>query len=72
MIKKRIFVVIGSLDVGGTERHLCSVLPRLKDKKFDITVLGLQRRGDLAPEMEAAGIPVITPPFSARLRFCRP
>ncbi|MFP6754741.1 MAG: glycosyltransferase, partial [Alphaproteobacteria bacterium] len=72
MIKKRMFVVIGSLDVGGTERHLCSVLPHLKDKKFDITVIGLQRRGDLAPEMEAAGIPVITPPFSPRLRFCRP
>ncbi|MFP6715348.1 MAG: glycosyltransferase [Alphaproteobacteria bacterium] len=72
MLKKRMFVVIGSLDVGGTERHLCSVLPHLKDKKFDITVIGLQRRGDLAPEMEAAGIPVITPPFSPRLRFFRP
>lgn len=72
MIKNRIFVVIGSLDIGGTERHLCSVLPHLKNKKFDITVIGLQKRGDLAPDMETAGIPVITPPFSTPRRFFRP
>ena len=71
-MKKRIIFVIGSLEIGGTEKHLCAVLPQLKNETLDITVVGLQRRGALASEIEAAGIPVVTPPFSTRLFFWRP
>lgn len=71
MAKKRIVFVIGSLEIGGTEQHLCTVLPHLKSKALDITVVCLQKRGALASQMDAAGIPVITPRFSTRFLFSK-
>ena len=71
MAKKRIVFVIGSLEIGGTEQHLCTVLPQLKNSALDITVVCLQKRGALAPQMDAAGIPVIAPRFFSRFVFCR-
>ena len=71
MTKKRIVFVIGSLEIGGTEQHLCAILPQLKNSALDITVVCLQKRGALAAQMDAAGIPVIAPRFFSRFLFCR-
>lgn len=54
----RLAVVIGSLDVGGAERHLCQVLPRLDPAVIRAGVVTLTGRGALADAMEAAGIQV--------------
>ena len=51
-------MVVGSLDVGGTEGHLLSVLPRLAVTGWSVRVITTIRRGVLAPEFEKKGIPV--------------
>jgi glycosyltransferase involved in cell wall biosynthesis len=55
-----IFCVIGSLNLGGTERHLVQVLPRLDRKRWMPVVYCLTERGTLADEMEANGVRVLT------------
>ena len=63
-----VLVVIGDLDLGGAERHLAQVLPRLSRARFRVLVYTLSHKGALAPELEAAGITVVEPPFSGLLR----
>ncbi len=58
---KRILVVIGSLTTGGTERHLCRVMPRLNATSYEIEVFVLGERGEMADQMEKLGVPVSTP-----------
>lgn len=53
--------LIGSLDVGGTESHLSSILPVLKDNGFDPCVITLTHKGKLAGQLERAGITVYEP-----------
>ena len=50
--------VVTGLDVGGTERHLLAVLPRLRSYGFLPRVACLRRGGALAPHFAAAGIEV--------------
>ena len=57
----QVLVMIGSLDVGGTEQHLCQILPMLQDTRIKITVATINHRGDLAPELERLGVPVLDP-----------
>jgi len=59
--------VIGALPVGGVERNMIRVLPRLDPARFRVSVVCLRERGDLAAEMEAAGIPVRLVRFRTRL-----
>ncbi|MFZ5761963.1 MAG: glycosyltransferase [Thermodesulfobacteriota bacterium] len=54
--------------MGGTERHLLQVLPRLRHEGLRPVVYTLTHRGELANAMEQAGIPVMTFPGSVRLR----
>lgn len=56
-----VLAVVGSLEVGGTERHLVQVLPRLDTARFQAFVFCLTHRGALAGEIEAAGVPVLAP-----------
>lgn len=56
-----VLAVVGSLDVGGAERHLVQVLPRLDRARFRPAVFCLTHRGALAGDLEAAGVPVIAP-----------
>ena len=51
-----IIYVIGSLNVGGAERHLTQVLPRLDRKRWAPTVYCITERGELADDLQRAGI----------------
>jgi len=53
--------IIGSLDVGGTEKHLALILPRLKSPEFIPVVITLTHKGELASQLEQAGISVYEP-----------
>ena len=57
-MKKDIIIVVGSLDVGGTERHLISVLPKLISNGWSVRVITTFKRGILAPAFEKRGVPV--------------
>lgn len=63
----KILYAIGSFELGGTERHLCQILPLLRDRGWDVSLYCVRRRGSLAPRLEAAGIEVIAPPLEAAL-----
>lgn len=58
--------VITWLPVGGIERRLVSVLPRLNRERFNVRLVCIRERGKLADELEAAGIPVDLIPFEKR------
>ncbi len=75
-----VIVVIGQLDVGGAERHLSRVLPRLAERGFDISLFLIRGGGVLQPLIEASGIPIHYPSgvsrgwrrvFEAALLFMR-
>lgn len=50
--------IVGSLEVGGAERHLSQVLPILKSAGFLIKVHVLSDKAPLKPIFDKAGIPV--------------
>jgi len=62
----RIRFVIGSLDVGGAEKHLSLVLPMLLTAGFEPVVITLTHKGELADQLETAGIKVYQPPAWVR------
>jgi glycosyltransferase involved in cell wall biosynthesis len=64
----RLLVVIGNLDVGGTERHLVQVLPHLSKRGYQAMVFTLSHPGQLAPLLVQAGVPVLSPYFASALR----
>jgi glycosyltransferase involved in cell wall biosynthesis len=57
----RLLVIIGTLDSGGTERHLLNVLPLLDQNLVRPEIFVMNWRGQLAEEFEAHGITVISP-----------
>lgn len=57
-MKKEIIFLIGSLQVGGAERHLVYVLPRLQKKGWVVSVITLVEKGPLAKNLECVGISV--------------
>jgi glycosyltransferase involved in cell wall biosynthesis len=57
-----VLVVIGDLDLGGTENHLLRVLPALAREGLTPVVYVLTHRASLAPRLRAAGVEVILPP----------
>ncbi len=64
----KIVFVIGNLDVGGAERHLVQILPKLKQVGFSPLVYTLTHKGKLAAVLESQGVPVVEPWFSAYFR----
>lgn len=58
--KLTVLVVIGQLEVGGAERHLARVLPRVRDAGIDITVFSLKPGGPIAEALQRVGVPVLT------------
>ncbi|MEM7542677.1 MAG: glycosyltransferase [Pseudomonadota bacterium] len=61
MADSKIVIVIGSLGLGGTERQLLMVLPELLRSGLPVRVHTMIGAGDLAPELEAAGVEVYAP-----------
>ena len=57
-----VLVVVPNLAIGGTERHLLAVLPRLKNRGFAIEVITLRGRCSLDEEMRARGVAVTNTP----------
>jgi len=58
--------VITWLPVGGIERRLAAILPRLDKNRFDVSVVCLRERGPIADTLEQSGIPVHCIPFRSR------
>ena len=56
--KARVLHLITRLPVGGAERLLVDVVRRLDPARFDSVVCCIQAKGELAVELENAGIPV--------------
>lgn len=56
-----VLIVIGQLDLGGTERHLALTLPRLVKAGFQITVFAFNPDGPLAAELVNGGVRVTGP-----------
>lgn len=60
--KSRLLFVALSLDVGGAERHLASVLPELSRRGWPVTLFCMNRLGIFADDVQKAGVDVIGPP----------
>lgn len=56
-----VHVIVNRLDVGGTERHISQIMPRLDPKRFRVSVQTLRGGGFLEPALKRAGIPVTSP-----------
>lgn len=63
MSSRKILCVIGSLDIGGTERHLTQITPRLKQLGWEPVIYCISRRGVQAAETEKNGVKVIGAPW---------
>ena len=59
----RVLFVIGTLDIGGTERQLAALATRLDRVRFSARVCCLEHEGPLAKDLREAGIPVDEVPF---------
>lgn len=59
--------VITWMPVGGIERRILAVLPRLDPEKFRPRLVCIRERGVLADELEKAGVPVEVCPLRSRL-----
>lgn len=53
-----VLVVVRSLHVGGTERHLLSVIPRLRDRGIKIELAVLHPGGALEADFRKSGVPI--------------
>jgi len=58
MVPHRLLFVAPALETGGAERHWSILLPALRDRGFEPTVLTLAREGHFFHELRAAGIQV--------------
>ena len=66
MTRYRIAIVIGSLQIGGAERQVAQIVPRLDRDRWEVDLVTLSRPGPLAEELERAGFRVWSPPLASR------
>lgn len=64
-------VVVPRLDVGGAERHLLLVLPRLRAAGVDVDLFVIHPGGKLDGDMRAAGIPLSGPSAAITARWAQ-
>jgi glycosyltransferase involved in cell wall biosynthesis len=64
--RRKVLVIIGQLEVGGTERHLLNVLPRLRRDSLNVTIYSMRAGGSLENEFSAAGIETLSPAHHSR------
>ncbi|MGH9283223.1 MAG: glycosyltransferase, partial [Acidimicrobiales bacterium] len=62
----RVLSVIDSLAPGGAERSLVAVAPHLMARGVELRVVALKGGGELAPDLEGAGVEVVVAPASGR------
>jgi glycosyltransferase involved in cell wall biosynthesis len=62
---RTILYVIGSLDLGGSERHLALILPRLRKLGWRVCVFCLTHEGTQAADLMAEGVEIIGPPLGS-------
>ena len=60
---QKILYVIGSLDLGGAERHVSLISPRLKQLGWEPIIYCITRRGIQSDGVEKNGVRVIGPPW---------
>jgi glycosyltransferase involved in cell wall biosynthesis len=60
-MNNKVFIFTDSLGIGGTERHLSKLIPKIKSLNFDITLVLLKSKGALFKELKQKGAPVIAP-----------
>jgi len=60
-MSKHLCIVVGTLNLGGCEKHLSYYLPELNKEKFSVTVFTLSEDGELAEEVRRKGVNVIAP-----------
>lgn len=60
-----ILFVIGTLEVGGTERRLATLAPALVKLGWSVSVYSLAGSGALRHELQGEGVQVFVPPFKA-------
>mgnify|MGYP001178437227 FL=1 len=65
-MKRKILIIIGSLDIGGTEKQLLKIIGSLSNY-FDFTVLSFIRGGDLLNDFKKLRIKVLVPKKESRL-----
>ncbi len=65
-MKRKILIIIGSLDIGGTEKQLLKIIGSLSTY-FDFTVLSFIRGGDLLNDYKKLRIKVLVPKKESRL-----
>lgn len=63
-----ILYVIGSLDLGGTERHLAQLAPLLQKHGWSPVIYCLTHSGIQRAELERQGVTVIGPPIELKAR----
>lgn len=66
MVRHRLLFVIGSLDVGGAERHITQILPALAKERYEPMVYCLSHLGSLADSLTDSGVPVAANPLPPR------
>lgn len=66
MPSNEILYVVGSLDIGGSERHLVLITPNLKPLGWRPVIYCMTHRGILAEHLEQQGVEIIGPPFITR------
>ena len=59
-MKRKILIIIGSLDIGGTEKQLLRIIDSLSSS-FDFTVLSFIKGGDLLNDYKKLEIKVLVP-----------
>lgn len=62
----KVLLVIGQLEVGGTERQLLNILPAIGGGQLEFIVYALRGGGSLHPAFRAAGIRVMNPTHHSR------
>ena len=67
-MKKKILIIIGSLEIGGTEKQLLSILKKISNS-FDIKIFTIHKKGVLAESFSKLGVEIIESNINLRRSF---
>lgn len=55
------------MQIGGAERQIAQIIPRLDRERWEVDLVTLSRPGPLAKDLKQAGFPVWSPPLASRI-----